>query len=69
MSDTHLVSALRRKRAEIGGYIRDLEQKIKRQRTALAHVDATILLFSPGMNPDAIPPQTGLSAHQIFCSQ
>jgi hypothetical protein len=30
---------LRRKRAEIGGYIRDLERKIKRQRAALAHVD------------------------------
>src|SRR5438105_7606054 len=57
MSETHLVSALRRKRAEIGGYIHDLERKIKRQRAALAHVDATIRLFSPGTNPDAIPPK------------
>ncbi len=32
ISEPHIVSALRRKRAEIGGYIRDLERKIKRQR-------------------------------------
>jgi hypothetical protein len=57
MAESHVVSALRTKRAEISGYIADLERKIDRQRAALANVDATIRLFSPGTNPDAIPPK------------
>jgi hypothetical protein len=57
MSDTHIVSALRRKRAEISSHIHDLEKRIARQRANLANLDATIELFSPGINPDAIPPK------------
>jgi hypothetical protein len=57
MAELHVVSALRTKRAEISGYIADLERKITRQRAALANVDAIIRLFSPGANPDAIPPK------------
>src|ERR1700730_4705832 len=57
MAELHIVSALRTKRAEISGYIADLERKINRQRAVLANVDATIRLFSPGTNPDAIPPK------------
>jgi hypothetical protein len=55
MVETHVVSALRAKRAEISGYIHDLEKRIARQRVALTNLDATIRLFSPGTNPDAIP--------------
>jgi hypothetical protein len=49
--------ALRAKRAEISGHIYDLEKRIARQRANLANLDATIRLFSPGTNPDAIPPK------------
>jgi hypothetical protein len=55
MTDSHVVSALRLKRAEISGHIHDLEKRIARQRVALANLDATIRLFSPGINPDSIP--------------
>ncbi len=55
MAEAHVVSALRAKRAEISGHIHDLEKRIARQRVALANLDATIRLFSPGTNPDAIP--------------
>jgi hypothetical protein len=55
MSQTHVVSALRLKRAEISSHIHDLEKRIARQRTNLASLDATIRLFSPSTNPDAIP--------------
>jgi hypothetical protein len=55
MSEPHIVSTLRTKRAEISGYIRDAEKKIKRMRANLAHVDATIRLFAPGLDPDTIP--------------
>jgi hypothetical protein len=57
MAETHVLSALRLKRAEISGYIHDLEKKIARQRANLASVDATIRIFAPGENPDAIPPK------------
>jgi hypothetical protein len=57
MTDNHVISALRLKRAEISGYIHDLEKRIARQRGSLANLDATIRLFSPGTNPDAIPPK------------
>jgi hypothetical protein len=57
MTGTHVVSALRAKRAEISGHIHDLEKRIARQRANLANLDATIKLFSPGTNPDAIPPK------------
>ena len=47
MTNSHVISALRLKRAEISGHI----------RASLANLDATIKLFSPGTNPDAIPPK------------
>jgi len=57
MIDSHVISGLRRKRAEISGHVHDLEKRIARQRANLANLDATIKLFSPGINPDAIHPK------------
>jgi hypothetical protein len=57
MVEAHVVSALRLKRAEISGYIHDVEKRIARHRLALANIDATIRLFSPSTNPDAILPK------------
>jgi len=57
MAETHVVSALRAKRAEIAGHIHDLEKKLARYRASLASIDATIRVFSPQLDPDAIPPK------------
>jgi len=57
MAETHVISALRAKRAEVSGYIHDLEKKVKRMRANLAHIDATIRVFAPDLNPDTIPPK------------
>src|SRR5580704_18177452 len=57
MTEKHVVSALRLKRAEISVHIHDLEKRIARQRANLANLDGTIKLFSPGTNPDSIPPK------------
>jgi hypothetical protein len=65
MAEAHVISALRLKRAEISGHIRDLEKKIARRRLALANIDATIRLFSPS-NPDAIPPKRPYRRTQYF---
>jgi hypothetical protein len=66
MTNRHVISALRLKRAEIGGYIHDLEKRIARQRANLANLDATIKLFSPGTNPDAIPPKRAYRRTRYF---
>ena len=55
MAETHVVSALVEKRAEIAGHITRFEQQIGQFRADLTHVDATIRLFAPDLTPDAIP--------------
>jgi hypothetical protein len=66
MSEPHVVSALRAKRAEVSGDIRDLENKIKRQRANLVHIDATIRVFAPGLNPDSIAPKRRYQRSRYF---
>src|ERR1700720_2573894 len=66
MTEKHVVSALRLKRAEISGHIHDLEKRITRQRANLANLDATIKLFSPGTNPDSIPPKRAYRRTRYF---
>ena len=66
MTNSHVVSALRLKRAEISGHVHDLEKRIARQRANLANLDATIKLFSPGTNPDAIPPKRAYRRTRYF---
>jgi hypothetical protein len=66
MTNSHVISALRLKRAEISGHIHDLEKRIARWRANLANLDATIKLFSPGANPDAIPPKRAYRRTRYF---
>jgi hypothetical protein len=69
MSEPHVVSALRAKRAEISGYIHELEKKIGRLRASLLHVDASLLLFSPDTDPDAIPPKRPYRRTRYFAAR
>lgn len=57
MTESHVVSALRAKRVEESGHIADLERKLVKHRANLAHIDATIRVFSPSLDPDSIPPK------------
>jgi hypothetical protein len=57
MAETHVVTALRAKRAEISGHVHDLERKLARHRASLAAIDATIRLYAPELDPDSIPPK------------
>src|SRR5258708_22615451 len=49
------VAALIRKRAEIAGNIADLESQITALRDDLLHVDHTLRLFDPNVEPRHIP--------------
>jgi hypothetical protein len=55
MTEPHVVAALRAKRAEIAGDIAELEHRLRQERMSLAHIDATLRLFAPDLNPATIP--------------
>jgi hypothetical protein len=57
MTEPHVISSLRSKRAEISGHIHDLDRRVATMRANLANIDAAIRLLSPGTDPDAIPPK------------
>jgi len=57
MAEPHVISAFRDKRSELAGMVRQLEQQLAQQRSNLAHVDATMLLFDPDIRPSNIRPR------------
>jgi hypothetical protein len=57
MGELHVIGALRNKRAELAGTLRQLEQQLERQRVNLAHLDATMRLFNPDIRPNDIRPK------------
>ncbi len=54
MAEQHIIGALRNKRAELSGRLRQLEQQLAQQRADLAHLDATMWLFDPQIRPNDI---------------
>jgi hypothetical protein len=57
MAELHVIGALRNKRAELAGILRQLEQQLVQQREDLAHLDATMRLFDPEIRPKDIRPK------------
>jgi hypothetical protein len=57
MAEAHVIGALRNKRAELAGMLRQLEQKLVQQRANLTHLDATMRLFDPDILPNDIRPK------------
>jgi hypothetical protein len=57
MAELHVIGALRNKRAELAGMLRQLEQQLAQQRANLAHLDATMQLFDPDIRPKDIRPK------------
>jgi len=64
--ESHAVSALKRKRAEIAGLIVDHERRVREWRAALAHVDATLKLFDDTLDPEVIRPKRVHRKTQYF---
>jgi hypothetical protein len=57
MGELHVIGALRNKRAELAGALRQIEQQLVQQRANLAHLDATMRLFDPAIRPNDIRPK------------
>jgi hypothetical protein len=74
MAESHVISALVSKRAEIAGMIARTEQQLCQFRADLVHLDATTRLFAPELEPKAIPPRGsgkpvfGLESCRAACS-
>ena len=56
MADSHVISALRAKRAELAGLIDALEKQISQLRADLVHVDGVLRLYQPERDPEDIQP-------------
>ena len=65
MAELHVVGASRNKRAELAGILRQLEQRLAQQRASLVHLDATLRLFDPGIQPQDIRPRQQ-RAHNVW---
>jgi hypothetical protein len=57
MAEPHVTHALRNKRAELAGTLIQLEQRLVRQRADLTHLDATMRLFDPDIQPNEVTPK------------
>jgi hypothetical protein len=57
LADTHVVSALREKRAVVAGLIEKLERKLEQHRADLTHIDGVLRLFQPDRDPEEIKPK------------
>lgn len=68
MADTnkYALAALKDKRASLAGEIAQLKNKLAWAESQLKHVDATIGLFAPDLDPDAIPAKRPQKRIKLF---
>jgi hypothetical protein len=57
MAEPHVIGALSNKRAELAGLVSQLERQLAQQQANLAHLDATMRLFNPDIQPNRIRPK------------
>ncbi len=62
----YAVKALKDKRAALAGEIIQLKKKIDWAESQLRHVDATLSLFDPKVDPKAIPPSRSQKRVKLF---
>jgi len=56
MGTSPVINALRRKRAELAGQIRELDSRMHDLRREQGHIDATLKMFDPDAQPRLIKP-------------
>ena len=66
MAETHVVSALVDKHAELSGLILDYQKKIDQMRVAVGHLDASIKLFSPDYDLRSVRAKAVRKRNQYF---
>jgi hypothetical protein len=66
MAQSHCLSGLVAKRAELAGEMLELEKQLEAIRSKLRHLDATILLFDPHHAIAAIKPKRPAAGVELF---
>jgi hypothetical protein len=66
MADPVIITALRRKRAELSGDLAQTERRVAQLQASIAAVDATLILFDPEQRPATIKPVRKRSSPQRF---
>lgn len=69
MTDSHVVSALKAKRAELAGRIDALQDQLREAMIDVDHVDCTLRLFVPDIDLDEIRPKPLPPRHHAFKGQ
>ena len=64
----YAIHALKQKRAVIASEIVQLERQLRHKRENLVHVDATLAILDPDVNPDSIPNKRIIKHVNIFRS-
>lgn len=62
----YAITALKDKRASLAGEIAQLKNRLAWAESQLRHVDATLSLFDPKADPDAIPAKRPLKRVKLF---
>lgn len=57
MAETHVISALTKKRAELLGEIQHYQELLKSSKENLTHIDKTIKMFDENYNIESIKPK------------
>ena len=57
MAEPHVITGLVRKRAELAGDIENTHEHLRKMIHELEHLDATLLLFDPSFEVEAIKPK------------
>ena len=62
VSNKYALAALKERRAAIAGEITSIESRLRYLRQMVEHVDGTLRLFSPSLDPGAIPEKKPIGA-------
>jgi hypothetical protein len=66
MSATHVISALRAKRAELSGDVLAAQKRLEKLRDDLDAVDRTLRIFDPNQSPGSIRPVVKRKGDKLF---
>jgi hypothetical protein len=66
MSTTHVVSALRAKRAEVSGDLLAAQKRLEAIRDDLEAIDRTLRIFDPNQSPESIRPVVKRKGDKLF---
>jgi hypothetical protein len=66
LSNKYALAALKERRAAIAGEITSLESRLRYLRELVVHVDGTLRLFAPSLDPSGIPEKKPFKRVKLF---